>query len=503
MEELLNTTYQQVNTIAEAWLDSGVSSFSIWRGGQVYRTWGAEPREHEETLRVPMARNDYLFSELRISGKNVRPAQDRLKADAKVIFSLLQMENNQKQILEELVDTRDQLAILSSISNVTQMVFDVEDLMQILAAEAIKLVKAEEVFFLLQPEDKEPLSVFYPTQSLHLGPLMKLARETYTRDQAYTVTTYSNGASDPRSRNMLLIPMKVYNASMAMMGLVAREGKEIRSYEIKLSRAIADYAGAQIEKINLMRSNIEMARIDTEVKLAQKIQQSLLLKYMPEVPGLQISSTFQPASRVSGDYYDMIYKPGQSLDFIIGDISGKGMPAALLMAMTLKVIHSVVVMPTDPLPDEIITRSNDILYSDYYDSVMFSTLFVGHYDLRTREVLYSNAGHSPVIYYPAGGKADMLRADTVPLGLFPDGKCPMRKLKLSPGDVLVLATDGINETSNKSSRLFGFTQLMGLVERLADRSAYEINAGILEAVQAFGAGKSQEDDRAMVIIKAV
>ncbi len=503
MEELLNATYEQVNTIAEAWLDSGASSFSIWRDGQVYRKWGDGPQNRDDTLRVSIAQNDYLFSELRISGKEMQPLKPRLAADARVIANLLQLENNQKQILEELVDTRDQLAILSSISNVTQMVFDLNDLLQALAAEAIKLVKAEEVFFLLQLEDRDPMSVFFPQQSLQMGALMQAAQEMQPQDQPYTLTTYSNGSGGANAKNMLLIPLKVYNASMAVMGLVARHGKDIRSYDIKLSRAIADYAGAQIEKINLMRANIDMVRIDTEVKLAQKIQQSLLLKKMPNVPGLDISWTFQPALRVSGDYYDMIYKPGQSLDFIIGDISGKGMPAALLMAMTLKVIHSVVVMPNNPLPDEIITRSNDILYSDYYDSVMFSTLFVGHYDLKTREVLYSNAGHSPVIFYKAGGKAEMLKADTVPLGLFPGGTCPLRTVKLSPGDVLVLATDGINETSNKSSRLFGFTQLMGLVERLADKPANEINAGILDAVTAFGAGKSQEDDRAMVIIKAV
>ncbi len=502
MDELLSATLAQLNTIAEAWLDSGASSFSIWRAGQVYRAWGSGSTDHEEMVAMPLKKNDYLFSELRVSGKSLQTAQTRLSADAKLIANLLQVEQNQKNILEELVDTRDQLAILLSISNVTQAVFEIEDLLQVMAAEAIKLVKAEEVFFLLHLNDHEPISVFYPQQSVCLDPLSYTLQDLQAKDQPYIVLGNSNGSS-ANCQNLLLIPMKVYNAKVAIMGLASREDHEIRSYDIKLARAIADYAGAQIEKIDLLRSNIEMARIDTEIKLAQKIQQSLVVKNMPEVPGLEICSTFQPASRVSGDYYDMIYKPGKSLDFIIGDISGKGMPAALLMAMTMKVIHSVAVMPANPLPDEVINRSNDILYSDYYGSVMFSTLFVGHYDLTTREVVYANAGHSPVVYYPKGGQVAMLRADTVPLGLFPDMQCQLRKLKFSPGDVLVLATDGINETSNKSSRLFGFTQLMGLVERLAERSADEINTGILEAVQAFGAGKSQEDDRAMIIIKAV
>ncbi len=503
MEELLLTTLDQVNTIAEAWLHSGASSFSIWRGGQVYRRWGNDPEDHEEMVSMPIQKNTHLFSELRVSGKMAQPAHARLSADAKVISHLLQQENNQSLILEELVDTRDQLAILSSISNVTQKVFEIKDLLQSLAEEAIKLVKADEVFFYLQLEDQEPLSIFSPSESICVEPLIDFMDDLQSKDQPYLILANSNGNADGKCRNLLLIPLKVFNAKVAVMGLANREDKEIRSYEIKLTRAIADYAGAQIEKINLMHMNIDMARIDTEVKLAQKIQQSLLLKSLPDVPGLEICVTFQPASRVSGDYYDMIYQPDRSLDFIIGDISGKGMPAALLMAMTMKVIHSVAVMPTNPMPDEIITRSNELLYKDYYDSVMFSTLFVGHYDLKTREVQYSNAGHSPVIYYPKGGKAEMLRADTVPVGLFPEIPRELHTLRMAQGDVLVLATDGINETSNKSSRLFGFTQLMALVEKLADQSVDQINEGILQAVNAFGAGKSQEDDRAMVIIKAV
>ncbi len=134
----------------------------------------------------------------------------------------------------------------------------------------------------------------------------------------------------------------------------------LTSYDLKFARAIADYAGKEIEKANLMRANIEMARIDTEIGLAQKIQKSLLLKELPKVEGLDTFLLFQPASRISGDYYDLVIKPNGLMDFIIGDISGKGMPAALLMAMTLKVIRSVAGMDPSPTPDWIIKRSNEI-----------------------------------------------------------------------------------------------------------------------------------------------
>ncbi len=503
MTELLQSTFEQVNTIAEAWLASGASSFSLWTNGELSKQWGLDQSKLDESIHAPIRKNGYPFGELRVSGNCSQPAQTRLAADAKVLAALLQMEENQKQVCEELIDTRDQLVILSSIADLTRQVIDSEEMLSLLAAEAIKLVKSEEAFFILHLINREPLAVFYPRQSIDMEVITETSWKIQAAEQPFLLFADSVGANQGVEKNVLLIPMNVYDAPLAVMGLSWSKEKEIGSYEIKLSRAIADYAGAQIEKLNLMRSSIEMARMDTEINLAQKIQQSLLIKKMPRVPSLEICSSFQPASRVSGDYYDMILKPDQSLDFIIGDISGKGMPAALLMAMTLKVIRSVAVMPTNPTPDVIITRSNDILYKDYNDSVMFSTLFVGHYDQVAREVYYSNAGHSPIIYYQAGKKAEMLWADTVPIGLFQNINCQLARVKLGAGDILVLATDGINETSNKSSRLFGFTQLMTLVEKNASGSACEISAEILSAVQAYGAGKSQEDDRAMIVIKGV
>jgi sigma-B regulation protein RsbU (phosphoserine phosphatase) len=177
------------------------------------------------------------------------------------------------------------------------------------------------------------------------------------------------------------------------------------------------------------------------------------------------------------------------------------MPAALLMAMNLKVIRSEASRPSLPPPNTIITRSSNLLYRDFNQAVMFSTIFIGQYDRSNREFTYANAGHSPVVYCPKGGEAVILEADSVPIGLFLDIKLEAHKIKINPGDVLVMATDGINETSNLSNRLFGITQLKSLIEKLSTYSATEIKEGIMEAVHIYGAGKAQEDDRTLIVIK--
>jgi phosphoserine phosphatase RsbU/P len=498
MSEFLQSSLEQVNPIAEAWLASGVSSFSLWSDGTLIKKWGDGISEDQETITAPMK-----YGELRITGRDINSALGRLSIDAKIVTVILNQENNRKLLCEELVNTRDQLVILSSISEITRKIIDPEELLSVLAAEAHRLVNTEEIFFLINIEGQIPIHVFYPRQSLDSEYLVETSKSIKSKLQPNHLSMHHYENGDGKNRDILFIPIRVYKSEIAYMGCINNHDHELTSYDLKFARAIADYAGKEIEKANLMRANIEMARIDTEISLAQKIQKSLLLKELPKVEGLDTFLLFQPASRISGDYYDLVIKPNGLIDFIIGDISGKGMPAALLMAMTLKVIRSVADMDPSPTPAWIIKRSNEILYKDYNDSVMFSTLFIGQYNLKTREVSYSNAGHSPIIYCPAGGRAEMLRADSVPLGIFKTQDSQIRKIRLAPGDVLVLATDGINETSNQSSRLFGFTQLMILVEMLAHKSAAEICEGILQAVQAYGGVKVQEDDRAMMVIKGV
>ncbi len=503
MSEFFQVSLDQTDQIANAWLASGASSFSFWTNGTLLKKWQNGAVEDEITLSAPVQIKDLAVGEIRLTGSKSRmeKAQNRLSIDAQLISDFIRLKNEQRLLCEEIIDTRDQLLILSSINNVTQKVFDLEGLLKVLATNAHKLVKVEEVFFLLQTADQPPICESYPQQTVDPLYLGQIAQKNPKKGQPFLIADNKYSAEEKSNHNYLVVPIQVMNAQLAVLIFINSPEREFSSYEVKLAKAIGDYSAAQIEKINLMRSNIEMARMETEIDLAQKIQQSLLLGDLPRISGLDICLAFQPASRIGGDYYDMIWGCNEIVNFVIGDISGKGMPAALFMAMTLKVIRSVAVMTPFPPPDVIINQSNEILYKDYNDAVMFSTLFVGQYNTVTRELLYSNAGHSPIIYYPKGKKAEMLMADSVPVGIFPEMKCQVKKVLLSPGDILVMATDGINETSNKSSRLFGFTQLMMVVEMLSQKSALEIKNGILDAVKVYGAGKNQEDDRAMIVIK--
>ena len=148
-------------------------------------------------------------------------------------------------------------------------------------------------------------------------------------------------------------------------------------------------------------------------------------------------------------------------------------------------------------------RSNEALYDDFTEVSMFATVFVGHYYSELRQLTYANAGHSPVIYVPAGGQATMLEADGTPMGILPVSLSANHRIGIQPGDLLVIATDGLNEARNAHDELFGHGRLMSLVTSLAHKPAQEIAETLYDEVEAYSAGHMQDDDQTMVVLRGV
>jgi sigma-B regulation protein RsbU (phosphoserine phosphatase) len=248
---------------------------------------------------------------------------------------------------------------------------------------------------------------------------------------------------------------------------------------------------------------IQQARLKTELELAAKIQFQLLPQKSPTVAGLDIAARSRPALQVGGDFYDFIAPIGWPFSFAIGDVSGKGVSAALLMAMTRTVIRSKASSLPTPTPEVVLGYSNEIMYDDFTEVGMFATVFVGRYDPTTRSLFYANAGHSPVVYCPADGSSILLEADGPAMGVLPLSLSENHKIHFQPDDLLVITTDGFNEASNPAGEMFGMTRLLQLIDSVASKSASEISAAIFKAVQNFSASRPQDDDQTLVVIKGV
>jgi sigma-B regulation protein RsbU (phosphoserine phosphatase) len=245
----------------------------------------------------------------------------------------------------------------------------------------------------------------------------------------------------------------------------------------------------------------DLARLTLEMDLARQVQFSLLPKNPPSIPGLDLSSFFQPASHVGGDFYDFIVNPDQSLTFFVGDVSGNGMPAAMLMTMTRAILRAETNSPVVPTPEDILQNANARLLADFVQAGMFVTVFVGRYYPINKELVFANAGHSAVIFRPVHGRSRLLQADGPPLGIQEKSLSKDHRVFLTEGDLLVVTTDGLYEARNSQNKSFGVQRLLNLVQRLNGQSAIEFSNTLLETVGQFSGYEPQTDDQTIMILR--
>jgi sigma-B regulation protein RsbU (phosphoserine phosphatase) len=248
---------------------------------------------------------------------------------------------------------------------------------------------------------------------------------------------------------------------------------------------------------------LALTSLKSELEMARRVQLSLLPQNTPPVDGLDIWVASKPASLVSGDFYDFFEPLNRTFTFTVGDISGKGLPAALLMSLIHNVLRDASQSLAGSTPELVLSRANTRVYDDFVRAGMFATVFCGQYDQDHQELLYANAGHSPVIFYESCGKARLLQADGTALGVLPESHSRDQHLKLQKGDIVVVATDGLSDAFNLQGERFGYDRLLGWVEMLASRGSQDIVNGLFSAVEEFSAGASQTDDQTVFVMRCV
>ena len=245
------------------------------------------------------------------------------------------------------------------------------------------------------------------------------------------------------------------------------------------------------------------AHLEGELETARKIQERLLPHEMPQFPGFEIAGTSIPSKQVGGDYFDFLDLGKGRLGIAIADVSGKGIPAALLMANLQASFHSQI-METKRVGD-VATRINNMIVKST-DSNMFVTFFYGLLDRNQSIFTSTNAGHNPPVLWRVDKSIERLTEGGLVLGFLHDQKYAQQTTALNPGDILVLFTDGITEArapdkDMTEDKLFGEDRLIQVIKDNASLPAREIQAAILQAVSAHTKNKPQDDDITLVIIK--
>jgi predicted ester cyclase len=256
--------------------------------------------------------------------------------------------------------------------------------------------------------------------------------------------------------------------------------------------------GSTLREHGLELERIKRERIEQELRVARSIQQASLPKEVPEPEGWQVSPYYKPAREVGGDFYDFFDLEGGRVGVVVGDATGKGMPAALVAEATSNMLRAVAQALGSTSPGEVLSRVNETLLARIPDN-MFVTCFYGVLDPKSGHFSYANAGHD-LPYLHRNGEAEELRARGMPLGLMPGMGYEQKEVVLEPRDSALLYSDGLVEAHNSHGEMFGFPRLRKLVAEHGKQGS--LGDFLLEELYSFvGEGWEQEDDITLVTLR--
>lgn len=257
--------------------------------------------------------------------------------------------------------------------------------------------------------------------------------------------------------------------------------------------ALAAQAQVALEREQMSQAVSESRKLDDTLKFAQSIQLGMLPQRFPdpEATGVELYATLLPAKIVGGDFYDFIWIDFNLLGLVIADVSGKGIPAALLMAKAMTLIRAHL----DALqnPAEALRKANEELAKDN-DQAMFVTVFVAMYDVHTGTLTYSNAGHNHPFLLREGAAQEIDEAKSVPLGADEEAEFDNAQLQLAPSDIVFLFTDGVSEAMDPEHQLYGEERMAQCLLAHASKSMSGMVGACVDDVRTFARGADQSDD---------
>jgi phosphoserine phosphatase RsbU/P len=302
-----------------------------------------------------------------------------------------------------------------------------------------------------------------------------------------------------RTQSILCMPMRNKDGKIiGVFQLLNKRQGEFSEEDVRFIDALSVHAALAIENARLYTQEREKIRMEGELRAAREVQMSLLPKTVPCVPGYEFAATTIPAEEVAGDLHDFIEIGPHRLAMCLGDVSGKGLPASLLMAHVQATIrdqaHSVM------QASECVRRTNTLMYRST-STEKFVTLFYGILDTEAHTVTYTNAGHEPPFVVSAAGTVQRLGAGGVILGIMEEFPFEEETRPVAPGDTIVIYSDGVTDAVNAAGERFGEPRLQRVVAARAREPIVAFRDAIIEAVQAHVAGAPQADDMTLLVAR--
>lgn len=417
--------------------------------------------------------------------------------------------------VQRLKSAVEELTVLNDLAIAASMSLEVDQMLDIIVEKSIKAVKAEQGSIMLLTEEKE-------------APLKTLIRQA---DQRSRLMTYKIGinitgwvlrhqqplviedlATDSRFqtteqerkeiKSVVCIPIRSKAQLIGILTVANRKTPEPFSAEdLRLLSIIAAQSAQLIRNSQLQQMALEKKRLEQELAMAREIQLGLLPKSSPKAAGLEISSYFNSADEVSGDYYDYFYLGQDKIGMVLADVSGHGASAALLMTMVKGILHAIT--QNFISPDRVLAEMNAIL-DEIIPKDKFVTMMFLVFDLQNKTLRYSNAGHNPLLFFDRqSNAAEMVLLRGPALGLTKLAVFKEKEIPLNPGDLFLIYTDGVTESFNAQGEMFEEERLAQAVHETVSEPAGKIIAHLNNKLRAFTGNAPQADDVAMIAVKVI
>jgi sigma-B regulation protein RsbU (phosphoserine phosphatase) len=408
----------------------------------------------------------------------------------------------------------DRLALLCRLSQAFNSSLDLDEVLNRVMDEVIASMHAERGFVMLRDPDGQMIfraargmdreTIDRPEFQVSRSVVERVAREglpIHTSD-AQTDDRFSmrQSVQSLGLRSILCVPLTIKDAVTGVVYVDNRLQAGIFTQDdLELLSAIASSAAIAIENARLYRVAVEKGRMERELQMARQVQASLLPREMPQVPGWEFAARWQPAREVAGDYYDFVPLHEGQTGLVIADVSGKGMAAALFMALTRSIIRACA--GRTPSPADGIAHANQLICADSSGG-MFVSLFYGLLDPTSGRLTYVNAGHNPpLLYRREQDQLSGLAPTGMILGVLEGAPFEQRTVQLHHGDLVLLYTDGVTEATNAQGEEFGEERLRGTLHSKRQAPAAETVVALEQAVAKFVGATSAFDDITIAAVR--
>jgi serine phosphatase RsbU (regulator of sigma subunit)/pSer/pThr/pTyr-binding forkhead associated (FHA) protein len=349
------------------------------------------------------------------------------------------------------------------------------------------------------PEDEVPTSISRSIVDYVLGQKKAVLSQDAGDDKNLPS---SASISDLKIRSVMCVPLLTPdNKALGILQLDTSDRRQFNEDDLDVLASVASQAAISVQNASMLESLLERERLNRDLKIAEQVQKRFLPQAVPTVEGYEFFAYYQPTYEVGGDYYDFVPLSADRMAMALGDVSGKGVAAALMMAKFSGDTRYCILTENAPAPTA--ARLNGLLCAAGIED-KFITLGLCVLDVPTRKLTLTSAGHTPVLVRRADGRVEEVGQDVsgLPLGIMEDSVYQQSEVQLDQGDVVVIYSDGVTDARSPADELYDSQKNHRLIKRVAQSSGGPADVGraILQDIREFSAGHSQADDITLVCL---